>query len=264
MDFYTGIAHIINDNYRTYYIEIFRRIRGKGLKPDEVVDKAFASLKAIDLLYNENDRLKANSSFGLLTAFLSLYIEGNKAKYKFFTEWVLSDSIFEITEIKADSIIKIFDKIAERNITVFVAMPYYEGSPDIMTTYNQAYERVMKRIRQTYKHVSISLYPIMQYEGKTRDIIENMINEINQSSIIVADITGGNPNVGYELGIARALKKPTIIVRRQGDKKTVPFDYEHDVRNPYNEKAIATFEEEVYKNIVAILANDYGYIIEAN
>ncbi len=89
-----------------------------------------------------------------------------------------------------------------------------------------------------------------------------MIGEINQSSIIVADITGGNPNVGYELGIARALKKPTIIVRQQGDKKTVPFDYEHDVRNPYNEKAIGTLEEEVYKNIVAILAKEYGYIIE--
>ncbi|MCX7353093.1 MAG: hypothetical protein NTW22_07530, partial [Proteobacteria bacterium] len=103
---------------------------------------------------------------------------------------------------------------------------------------------------------------IMQYEGKTRDIIVNMINEINQCSIFVADITGGNPNVGYELGIARGLKKPIIIVRQAGDDKKVPFDYEHDVRNRYNEKAIGTLENEVYDNIVAILSNEYGYIIE--
>ncbi|MFN8285479.1 MAG: hypothetical protein U0V74_01930 [Chitinophagales bacterium] len=261
-EYFTGIEHILSKQYRTYYIDVFRRLLEKGVNPDEIVNKVFESLKAIDTLYNENHKLKANSSFGLLTTFLYYHIENNKAKYNFFTDWVLSNHIFEIQEIKAESIIKIFDKIAEKNISVFVAMPYYEGSAEIMETFNQAYQRVIDKIKDNYKHVSISLIPIMQYEGKTRDIIVNMINEIKQCSIFVADITGGNANVGYELGIARGLKKPTIIVRQKGDNVKVPFDYEHDVRNPYNEKAIATLESEVYDNIVAILSDEYGYIIE--
>lgn len=261
-EIFTGITHILKEQYRTYYIEVFRRLFAKGEKEEDLINRVFESLKAVDHLYNEKESLKANSSFGLLTTFLYYHIEGKKAKFQFFVDWVMANAIFEIEEIKADSIIKIFDKIAAKSIKVFVAMPYYEGNSDIMTTYNQAYERVMKKIRQEYKHISISLYKIMQYEGKTRDIIENMINEIKECSIFIADITGGNPNVGYELGIARALKKPTIIVRQQGDAVKVPFDYEHDVRNPYNEKAINTLEDETYKNIIAILAKDYGYIIE--
>jgi hypothetical protein len=262
-EIFTGIEHILSKKYRTYYIDVFKRLLRKGENSNDIVSKVFESLKSIDQLYNENDKLKANSSFGLLTAFLYYHVENNKAKYAFFKDWVLNNHIFEIQEVRAESIIKIFDKLAENNITVFVAMPYYEGNPEIMQTYNQAYERVMQKIRDKYQHVSINLFPIMQYEGKTRDIIENMINEIKLCNIFIADITGGNANVGYELGIARGLKKPTIIVRQKGDKAKVPFDYEHDVRNPYNEKAISTLEDDVYNNIVAILVKDYGYIIES-
>lgn len=261
-EIFTGIEHILLKQYRTYYIQVFRKLLSKEIVPDHIVNQVFESLKAIDQLYLTNDRLKANSSFGLLASFLYYHVEDNKAKYNFFKDWVLSNHIFEVQEIKADSIIKIFDKIAKSNVSVFVAMPYYEGSPEIMETFNQAYERVITKIKEKHKHISISLIPIMQYEGKTRDIIVNMINEINHCKIFIADITGGNANVGYELGIARGLKKPTIIIRQKGDIAKVPFDYEHDVRNPYNEKAIATLEDEVYDNIEAILINDYGYIIE--
>lgn len=260
--FFTGLAHIINDHYRTFYIDVFRRLLNSGINKDSIVDKVIASLKAVDQLYNENDKLKANSSFGLLTAFLYYHVEDSKAKYKFFTDWVLNNSIFEIQEIKAESIIKIFDKIAEKNISVFVAMPYYDGDPQVMESFNQAYGRVIDKIRNAYRHVNISLFPIMQHRGKTRDIVENMINEIRSCSIFVADVTGGNPNVGYELGIARAVKTPTIIVRKKADSKNVPFDYEHDVRNEYNQDAIHTLEDIIYENIVAILANEYGYILE--
>lgn len=261
-NYFTGLEHILSAKYRTYYNSIFEILLEKdNIEKEKLVDYVFESLKAIDLLYSEYDELKANSSFGLLITFLYYHIEGNKAKFNYFKDWILHNHIFEVEEANETSLIKIFNKISERNIKIFVAMPYYEGSPQIMKSYNEAYERVMQRIRENYKHVNIELFPIMQYEGKTRDIIENMINEINECNIFIADITDANPNVGYELGIARALKKPTIIVRKAGDEMKVPFDYEHDVRNPYNEKAITTLEDEVYKNIIAILVKDYGYII---
>lgn len=52
----------------------------------------------------------------------------------------------------------------------------------------------------------------------TRDIVEAICN----ADIIVADLTGNNPNVFYELGIAHSIGNKTVMITR--DIKTVPFD----------------------------------------
>jgi hypothetical protein len=60
----------------------------------------------------------------------------------------LSNNIFDIGETKVESIIKIFDKIAEHEIRIFIAMPYYEGKPEIVREYNNIYEEVIEEIRK--------------------------------------------------------------------------------------------------------------------
>lgn len=54
------------------------------------------------------------------------------------------------------------------------------------------------------------------------DIFNQILKAIVSARIIVANITGRNPNVFYELGIAHALNKPVILVCEQGND--VPFD----------------------------------------
>lgn len=44
------------------------------------------------------------------------------------------------------------------------------------------------------------------------DIFPEILKHIVKAKIIIANITGRNPNVFYELGIAHALNKPTIII----------------------------------------------------
>ncbi len=46
------------------------------------------------------------------------------------------------------------------------------------------------------------------------DILMNIVTMIVQSEFILANIDGKNPNVYYELGIAHALGKPTILLSR--------------------------------------------------
>ena len=62
-------------------------------------------------------------------------------------------------------------------------------------------------------------------ETRSNDILENIIQDIKDSSIIVADISGKNPNVYYELGLAHAWNKNVIIICSNSS-------YEND----YNEK----------------------------
>lgn len=54
------------------------------------------------------------------------------------------------------------------------------------------------------------------------DILPHIVSLIVRCRFVVANISGRNPNVYYELGIAHALGKPTILVSR--GLKNVPFD----------------------------------------
>lgn len=57
----------------------------------------------------------------------------------------------------------------------------------------------------------------------TTPILQDIIDNINDSSLIIAEITPDNPNVFYEIGYAHALNKPTILLcDRKKDK--LPFD----------------------------------------
>jgi nucleoside 2-deoxyribosyltransferase len=54
------------------------------------------------------------------------------------------------------------------------------------------------------------------------EIIDIVREKIRHCDVIVADTTGKNPNVFYEIGYAHALEKPTILITRKGDQ--IPFD----------------------------------------
>ena len=258
-EIFTGIEHILSKKYRTYYIEVFQKLIDKGEEQGNIVEKVFQSLKAIDTLYSENEKLKANSSFGLLTTFLYYHVEENKGKFNMFKKWVLQNHIFEIPEITASSIIKIFDKIAEQEITVFVAMPYYGHNPEIIRGYNEAYERVINKLKHENPSLKMSLFPIMEHIGRTRDIVFNFLNQIKECKIFIADISETNPNVAYELGYARSLDIPTVLVIKEGER--LPFDYGHDNVNKYKGTGpLNDLENIIYDNVKAILQKDYGII----
>jgi hypothetical protein len=54
------------------------------------------------------------------------------------------------------------------------------------------------------------------------NILKDIVNSIVSSDLIIAELTGANPNVFYELGIAHGLNKPTILVTQAIED--IPFD----------------------------------------
>lgn len=55
-------------------------------------------------------------------------------------------------------------------------------------------------------------------------ILSDIITSIQNSAVIVADITPDNPNVFYEIGYAHALNKPTILLCERTLRDKLPFD----------------------------------------
>jgi hypothetical protein len=67
-------------------------------------------------------------------------------------------------------------------------------------------------------------------------IVHDIWAYVRKSQVMLADVTGKNPNVFYELGLAHALGKPVVIVTRS--MEDVPFDLralrviQYDVQDP--------------------------------
>ncbi len=241
-----GIKHLLNNNFRGLSKSIFESLDG-FCEDDLLVNEVEDSLLSINELYKEEAKLKGNDSEGLFTAFLYYYVT-DKPKYNFFKDWVFKNHIFDIKEAKYQTLIDVFDKVSDQTIKVFVAMPYFSVAE--VETYNQAYRRVIERIKVENKNIKISLFDIMQHQGDTYNINNKMIEQINESNIFIADISNRNVNVAFELGYAKNdSKKSIIMVKRQSDETRTPFDYEQDMCHKYDELAIHTLENAVFDNV---------------
>ena len=88
----------------------------------------------------------------------------------------------------------------------------------------------------------------------TGKIVDQIWLGIHSSKVLVAELTGRNPNVFYELGLAHALQKPVVLV--SATEKDVPFDVQHirviyyNTLDPFwGEKLIAKIAENVLSAI---------------
>ena len=58
--------------------------------------------------------------------------------------------------------------------------------------------------------------------ANAQSIMKDIVSEISNTDIVIADLTSQNPNVFYELGLSHAMNKPTILLVQDIDD--VPFD----------------------------------------
>lgn len=73
------------------------------------------------------------------------------------------------------------------------------------------------------------------------DILEDIWQSINAADFVIADITGRNPNVLYELGIAHTLAKPVLILSKEA--ADIPIDLATRRVILYGQNAAAWREE---------------------
>jgi hypothetical protein len=108
--------------------------------------------------------------------------------------------------------------------TCFVMMPF---APDWA-------DAVWKTIHESFGHEGINCIraDIMPNEVILNDIIAG----ISKSELLLADVTGSNPNVFYEVGIAHAWELDVLMIGQKGMQ--IPFDtghIRHVMYDPSNE-----------------------------
>lgn len=70
-------------------------------------------------------------------------------------------------------------------------------------------------------------------------ITKQIITEIVQCDVMIADVTGDNPNVMYEIGLRQALLRPYILMAGKGHR--LPFDLA-DIRTIFYELGLDTVQ----------------------
>lgn len=103
---------------------------------------------------------------------------------------------------------------------------------------------------------SVGLTPLRADEiYNNRPIAQDIHHSIHNAQVILADVTGKNPNVNYELGAAHALGKEVIITTANGND--VPSDYRHIKYIEYHRGEIdwnRKFFNKIQKTLETVLA----------
>jgi nucleoside 2-deoxyribosyltransferase len=97
---------------------------------------------------------------------------------------------------------------------IFVMMPFREEYEDV-------YDNIKLASEEAAPKEGVQCRNLDEIKGAGK-ITDDLLLQITSASLCIADVTGNNPNVLWEVGYAIALNKPTIIITQ--DTKTLPFD----------------------------------------
>ena len=80
-------------------------------------------------------------------------------------------------------------------------------------------------------------------------VVADVWNAIFSASAIIADCTGRNPNVFYEIGVAHVLGRPVVLITQSSDD--VPFDLRHIrfIEYEYTPRGMELFEQRLAETL---------------
>jgi nucleoside 2-deoxyribosyltransferase len=91
-----------------------------------------------------------------------------------------------------------------------------------------------------------------QYVDGNKIILHQVFEQIEKADIIIADLSGLNPNVFYEVGYAHAYKKEMILLTQ--NEEEIPFDLQSYRYETYSLNNISELKEELIKKVKWILS----------
>ena len=137
-----------------------------------------------------------------------------------------------------------------KNFTVHKEQPKAFVVMQFSSPYNELYEDVIKTVCEDFK---LTVIRADETYGPGL-ILADITKQINESRLIIAEISPINANVFYEVGYAHALNKPTILIAEKSTK--LPFDVS-PFRTLFYENTIAgkkKIEEGLRKHVEAALS----------
>ncbi len=122
----------------------------------------------------------------------------------------------------------------------------------VMMPFSAEFDPIYHIIKAVCEEVGCPALRVDEIYGPTK-IINDVFLAIAQSRLVVCELTGKNPNVLYEAGLAHALGRDVILVTQ--NKEDVPFDLRHIRFISYvrNKEGLESLRSELKRSIDAAL-----------
>ena len=108
------------------------------------------------------------------------------------------------------------------------AASQFKSDAFMIMPFNPAFDSVYRSVAQPlFTELGLTIRRGDEFTSARGSIISEVWAALNACRFVIADITGGNDNVFYELGIAHTLNKPTLLITQADTPEQVPFDLRH-------------------------------------
>jgi hypothetical protein len=133
--------------------------------------------------------------------------------------------------------------------TCFVICPIGEEDSPVRKGSDHVFEEVIKRAIHPLGYHALR----SDHIAKPGRITDQVIKHVVSDALVIADLSGHNPNVFYELAIRHAVNKPVIQLSRKGE--SLPFDVAQErtiFYEPESVKSVNGCIDEIKRQIDAI------------
>ncbi|OIR25529.1 hypothetical protein [Bathymodiolus thermophilus thioautotrophic gill symbiont] len=207
---FSDLKTLLSENKYTFTHDLQKILSDKDSqtkrKPKEIND----ALRQINRIYTNHEQLAKHQHYGLLIAFVYFAVRKNKKlsskELNAFASWVVDNFVYEIVQKDANSIIAMYEKIIEKRYKeIFISMDF---SPEYKPTY-EAIKGVIVHINTEYQlqeKIKLSFIRIDQFQtGYSYKLDDEILKQIEQCGLMIADLSSSNINVYQEVGFAIGL-----------------------------------------------------------
>lgn len=234
--FLSGLAkHFANKHTLALGLSQFLMARdealGKATTADEIaalIGPVREALKRTNAMYEgeHHKQLREAGCHGVLTAAVHFAYKNGGAQLPAFARWVTSNRIDRLTPsgttrglgyhyhlgqtqaVDAASLVEVFESILKaRSREVFVSMEFKDNEA-VFEVIKKAVEEINKKHALSNLDLALKAIRIDQVnKGHSYTIDGEILNIIDGSGLLIADLTQGNKNVYHEVGFMMGLNK---------------------------------------------------------
>ena len=166
------------------------------------------------------------------------------------THWAVKDGdllkeLFGYIDIKLDKPRPKFFTVSEWPLPSL-------GHVAVMMPFRQEFNEVHETIKAACTDLGATSRRVDDIYGP-RKIMDDIFATIAQSQVVVSDLTGRNPNVLYETGLAHALDRDVVAIVQNDED--VPFDLKHIrfVRYVQNTEGLGKLRSDLRRSLQEVL-----------
>ena len=203
---YPYLGKEFNNSPRTFSKQIINLLKNhkKITQKNFSVEKIQQALQYVNQLFGNHTELQGKACIGIVVC--AIYLQIANENLNLFINWLIENKMTTLDKIEPNSLIEIYEKIKEsKSKQIFISMQFDEKSKPRYEAIKEAVKEVNNRHNLEIKLREIRIDEFNQ--GHSYKIDDQILKLIDDSGLLIADLTSKNINVYHELGFLMGLNQ---------------------------------------------------------